>query len=443
MTGLEEDQMSYARSVWLPVVLALLSAAPVAAQTEIAVWVAGEPGQAVVYDQLAEEYNASHPETKFVIVKNSSDIFNPALVPALSAGEGPELFMFGTGPGQPAALIDAGLVADLTPFYRELGWDKIIPPSVVDVTSSSGKLWAVGNEVETTMMFYNRPIFEKLGLSVPTSWAEFESVVEALKAGGYETPIGLGGADRWPISHWQSMLFGRFAGPDGLADVMFGDGTWNAEPFVAATGRLQQMTDEGYFGPSPVADGYAEVMEKFWAGSVPMTFTGSWAVADGVAAAGDRMGEFGVFQVPPLEAGQEIYPTEGIGSGWYIRANSTNQEAIAYFIDYMMFSPEARVTLLSEGTTPVGPLEAALAVAKLPQLSIEMSSIVDRDRGNGTIYAFLDTVTPSSMTNVTYDGLQALLLGQMTPQQFTDEVEAAWAEAKAEGAILKIGGVAN
>ena len=60
MTGLEEDQMSYARSVWLPVVLALLSAAPVAAQTEIAVWVAGEPGQAVVAAGVADHAAALH-----------------------------------------------------------------------------------------------------------------------------------------------------------------------------------------------------------------------------------------------------------------------------------------------------------------------------------------------------------------------------------------------
>lgn len=420
---------------------AISGAAPAVAQTEIVVWVAGEPGQPVVYEQLAQEYNASHTETNFVIVKNSSDLFNPALVPALSAGEGPELFMFGTGPGQPAALIDAGLVADLTPFYRELGWDRMIPPSVVDITSSEGKLWAVGNEVETTVMFYNRAIFEKLGLAVPTTWAEFQATISALKSGGYETPIGLGGADRWPTSHWQSMLWGRYAGPEGLADVMFGDAKWNAEPFVAATARFQQMADDGYFGPHPVADGYAEVMEKFWAGGIPMTFTGAWVVPAYIALPEDRKSEFGVFQVPPLEDGQLIYPTEGIGSGWYIRANSPNKEAIARFIDFMMFTPEARATLITEGTTPVGPLKEALAMATLPQISVDIGSTIDRDRANGTIYAFLDTVTPSSMTDASYDGLQALLLGQMTPQQFADEIEAAWAEAKAEGTILKAGGV--
>jgi raffinose/stachyose/melibiose transport system substrate-binding protein len=260
----------------------------VVAQTEIPVWVVGEPGESVVYEDLAATYNAAHPETSFVVTKNTSDIFNPALVPALSAGEGPELFMFGTGPGQPAAVIDAGLVADLVPYYRKYGWDRIIPPSVVDVTSSDGKLWAVGNEVETTAMFYNKAIFEELALAIPQTWAEFEAVIAALKAGGYETPIGLGGADQFSISHWQSMMFGRYATPAGLQAVMFGDGSWNAPEFVAAATQLQEMAKAGYFGPNPVASGYAETMEKFWAGDITMTFSGSWLVPTGVTTAGVR-----------------------------------------------------------------------------------------------------------------------------------------------------------
>ena len=55
-------------------------------------------------------------------VKNSSAIFNPALIPALSAGEEPDLFTFRTGPGQPAALIAGGLVAEPRGAYREHGW---------------------------------------------------------------------------------------------------------------------------------------------------------------------------------------------------------------------------------------------------------------------------------------------------------------------------------
>lgn len=413
------------------------------AQTEIALWVTGEPGTAVVYEEIAAQYNRLHPETRIVVTKNSSDIFNPALVPALSSGEGPDLFSFGTGPGQPAALIEGGLVADLTPYYRQYGWARTLPASVIAVTASDGKLWAIGNEVETTAMVYNKDIFQKLGLSPPKTFQELADTVGKLKQAGYEIPIGLGGADRWPISHWQSMMFGRYAGPEGLQNVMFGDGRWNAPVFVAAAAKLQQMATDGFFGPNPTASGFAEVMEQVWAGKIPMTFTGSFVVPTGVKTAADRIADFGVFQIPPFENGQPEYATESIGSGWYANAASRNKDEIASFLDYVFFSPESRLTLLNNGTVPVGDLDEILAKANIPELAREFSKTADQSRANGTIYAFLDTVTPADMTTVTYDGLQALLLGQMTPQQFADDVEAVWATAKAEGKVLKPGTVPN
>lgn len=290
------------------VAFAVLAGLPgtLSAQTEVVVWVAGEPGQTTIYDELAEAFNAKNPDAKITVVKNSSDLFNPALIPALSAGEGPDLFTFGTGPGQPAALIAGGLVADLTDAYFEHGWGDTIPEGIVVQTSSDGKLWAFGNEVETTGMFYNKAIFAENGIEVPTTWAEMEAAVAKLQEAGFDTPIGLGAADKWPISHWQSMMFGRYAGPEGIEDVLFGDGEWTDAPFVAASAKLQEMGKAGWFGSTPVAIGYGELMDRFWAGEIPMTFTGPWVIGGGIEAAGDRIGDYSVFAVPPSKTDRKF-----------------------------------------------------------------------------------------------------------------------------------------
>lgn len=419
----------------------VLGAGAAAAQTEVVVWVAGEPGETTIYETLAATYNAAHPGTVITVVKNSSDLFNPALVPALSAGEGPDLFSYGTGPGQPAAVIKGGLVADLTPYYDKFNWAPFIPEAIENVTTAQGKLWAVGNEVENTGMFYNKAIFAKAGIAVPTTWAEFETAIATLKNAGYETPIGLGGADKWPISHIQSMLFGRYAGPSGLEDVMFGDGSWADEVYVKAAARFQQMAVDGYFGPYPVATGQAETLDTFWAGQIPMVYTGTFVIPGGLQAAGDRIGDFGVFQMPPLEDGQKVYPTESIGSGWYIRANSDKKDQAADFLNFMFFTPEGRTALLESGTVPIGPLDDLLTTAKIPALSQEMAASVDAARANGSIPAYLDTMMPANVTTVTYDGLQALLLSSITPEKFVESIEAEWQAAKAAGDILQPGGI--
>ncbi len=423
----------------------LLSVLPVTAfaQAEVVVWVAGEPGQATVYDELAEAYNAAQSDATITVVKNSSDLFNPALVPALSTGEGPDLFTFGTGPGQPAALIAGGLVADLTDAYRQNGWDEIIPEGIVVQTSSDGKLWAFGNEVETTGMFYNKAIFNEVGVSVPTTWAEMEATVAALQEAGYDTPIGLGGADKWPVSHWQSMMFGRYAGPEGIENVLFGDGQWTDAPFVAASAKLQEMGQNGWFGPTPIAIGYGELMDSFWAGDVPMTFTGPWVIGGGIDAAGDRIGDYSVFAVPPFEDDQMIHPTNSIGSGWYIREGSEVKDHAIAFLNSMFIETGGRVALLNSGTIPVGSLDEALAQADMSQLAQDIWKTSDDHAANGSVPAFLDTITPGGLTTVSYDGLQGLLLNVMSPEEFTAEMQSAWAEAKEAGEIMLPGGIAE
>ena len=102
---------------------------------------------------------------------------------------------------------------------------------------------------------------------------------------------------------------------------------------------------------------------------------------------------------------------------------------------------ERRADLLSGGVVPVGPLEDALATAAVPRLNQDLGHTIDAYRGNGTIPAFLDTITPGNLTTVTYDGLQALLLGVMTPEEFTEELQTQWEIAKAEGTILAPGGL--
>jgi len=408
--------------------------------TELKVWLDGEPGTVDAVTKLFDTYMQKHPEVKIESTFVGSSLFNPTLVPALNAGEGPAIWMGGTGPGQPAAIIEAGHALDLTPYYCTLGWNEIIPETVVNYTSSGGKLWSVGDSVETTVMFYNKDAFAKNGLEVPTTWAEFTAACETLKGAGFDIPIALGGSDKWPISHWQSMLWGRYAGPEGVDKVMFGDGSWTEEPFVKGTTTLKELNDAGYFGAQPLAELYDDVLAQFWRGDIPMIFTGTWVIGDAVKDLGDGIENFGVFEVPPPVDGTPIYPTEDIGTGWYINSAYDHPDVAADLLNFLLFDTDSRKVLLESGDdVPVGPL--ALDGVDLPKLTQEVFALTNKYRENGTIHAFLDTVTPASMTDVTYDGLQALLAGQMSPEDFNASVEQAWEAAKGANEQLLPGGV--
>lgn len=414
-------------------------AAQDAAPVELTIWLGGEPGTSNAVTELIDRFQEENPTVTVNTTFVGSDLFNPTLVPALNAGEGPDIWAGGTGPGQPAAIIDAGHALDLTPYFCELGWSEIIPEGIVNYTSSDGKLWAVGDSVETTLFFYNKDIFAEAGIEVPTTWAEFMDNCTKLQEAGYEMPIGLGGADKYPISWWQSMLWGRYAGAAGVDNVMFGEGRWDEEPFVQASAKLKEVADHGCFGPNALAELQDNIEARFWRGEIPMIYTGPWVIEAGLQALGDAISAFGVFTPPSPVDGEPVVSTEDIGTGWYINAKTAFPDAAADFLNFMLFTPEGRTRLLEAGSVPVGALD--LEGVDLPVIVQDVFAEANAHRENGTIHAFLDTVTPASMTDVTYDGLQALLAGQMTPEDFNAAVQAAWEAAKANNEHLLPGGV--
>ncbi|QGQ95101.1 extracellular solute-binding protein [Paenibacillus psychroresistens] len=60
-------------------------------------------------------------------------------------------------------------------------------------------------------MFYNKDIFTKLNLTVPTTWADFIKVCEAIKASGV-TPVYMMDKDLWTIQIWETVGFGQVIG---------------------------------------------------------------------------------------------------------------------------------------------------------------------------------------------------------------------------------------
>src|SRR5215213_4996727 len=337
---------------------------------ELTIWLNGEPGTVNAITEILDEYMQEHSNVTVTTTFVGSSLFNPTLVPALNAGEGPDVWMGGTGPGQPAAIIEAGHALDLTPYFCELGWNEIIPEGIVNYTSSDGKLWAVGDAVETTVMFYNKDIFAENNLEVPATWDELMTVCDTLTQAGFANPIGLGGADKYPISWWQSMLWGRYAGPEVVDNVMFGEGRWDEEPFVQATAKLKELSDAGCFGSSPLAEIQNDIEARFWRGEIPMIYTGPWIIEPGIQALGEEISKFGVFQAPPVE-GKPIYPTEDIGTGWYVNAKYEHPDVGVDLLNFMLFRDESRKKLLESGSdVPVGELN--LEGVELPELVKEI-----------------------------------------------------------------------
>lgn len=403
-------------------------------------WLAGTIDTVNAMSDLAKDYMALNPNVTIVTTFMGEELVKPALLPALNAGNGPDIWQGGVGPGQPASIIKSGNALDLTPYYYELGWDKIIPPGVVTRTSSDGKLWAIGQSVQTTVMFYNKKIFADRNLSVPTTWDELMAIDATLKK-DFKTVEGLPAGDGWPISHNQTAFWGECAGPDKINDILFGNGRWDDPVIIEATKKLVAENKAGLFGPNSLAIGYRDNLGSFFRGEIPMTFTGTFFFPDWLKDVGDKINDFGAFALPN-PCGGKIYPTESIAGGWYVNAKTQHPDEAVKFLDFLNFSDAGRAKLLASGVIPVGDVGGD-GLAKLPQIHQDILKLNDANRANGSVEAFFDTVMPANVSDVTYAGLQGLLSGKTSPEDFVASIQKAWEEAKAKGDIMLPGGLAK
>lgn len=122
----------------------------------------------------------------------------------LSTGEMADVFNYNSGSLMQALNPDNTLV-DLS----DQSWAKDVDPQFTKVVSTSKGMYGApfGTSFGGAVM-YNKKVYEKLGLSVPTTWDEFISNSEKIKAAGGVAPIIQTYGDTWTS---QLFVLGDFA----------------------------------------------------------------------------------------------------------------------------------------------------------------------------------------------------------------------------------------
>lgn len=401
------------------------------------IWYGSEPGQKDAMTSLIAQWDEEHPEVSVEITAMGPELNPPSLLPALSSGEGPDLWAGNLGSSQSQAFIDAGLVHDLTPAYCKSNWNKMIPDELAVIATSDDKMWAVPNSIESTGMFYRKSIFEKLGLSVPTTWEDFVSVVDELKNNGYPTPIGAAGQDAWPVSHLLGAMWSGAVGPDGVNEILFGDGTWTSTGMTEATEEFEKLADAGAFGPDPLSYTYQATMADLYNGVVPMTYTGGFVIPDAQAGAGENFDDIGVFALPTVNGGP-ISANASPGEGWYINANSKQADAAEDLLNYLFFTDENRTKILEGGLVPVGPVD--LDQVELPSLLEELLAEQNKYRDNGVVPAFFELTAPASIGEAMMTSEQGILAGSTSADELLQTLQSTWETEKQAGKIISSSG---
>ncbi len=251
------------------------------------------------YQALIKEFNATHPDIQVTMTVEPWATVGQKLPASWATGQGPDLATPSSDPGSIFNYIKTNSVLDLS-SAAGTGSGKIdtaaFPSSVSSAFTVGGKLYAVPANLATLVLYYNKDMFAKAGISAPpTTEADFIADAKklTLTSGGKTSQYGLSLADNqtiqmWPILQWMSG--GDIIGKNNCAVI-------NDQASVAALSQWSQLVMQDHI--SPVGQTGADADTLFSSRKAAMEINGPWA-ADGYKSAGINLG---IAEVPVGSAG--------------------------------------------------------------------------------------------------------------------------------------------
>ena len=108
---------------------------------------------------------------------------------------------------------NAGLLLDLDDIAAKGNWNKIISPDIIPSLKINSQYVAVPVDMHrNNWLWYNKKVFDKVGVKPPTSWDEFNAAGDKLKAAGV-IPLALGGQPWQELDLFENLVLG-IGGPE-------------------------------------------------------------------------------------------------------------------------------------------------------------------------------------------------------------------------------------
>ncbi len=380
-------------------------------------WLIEEPEDAAALQALKDHIATFEEESGHTVNVQTLPFENmrTILQTQLRSGEGPDVFNWGSGPDFGGALAEAGLVYDLTDAYEEHGWE--VFDFAKERVTIDGKVYGIPGEMETIGIFYNKQIFEELGLEAPQSIDDLQRAAEQIESSG-AIPIALGDKEGWEGGHYLSMALSSIIGSEGMEQLFNGEMSWDSPEVVQALDVWNDLHEEGYTSKSPTSVDYDTAIAQFYSGDAAMLPTGSWLVGEI-----DDNADFEAGYIPfPAPDGQGIF-TGGLGSGPYVSATTQKRDAAIEFLDFLASDEHATWTVENLHTIPPVPLDTeALEVS--PLFAQVLEDVAQFGQG-GDFGHNIDVMVDAELNEAMYNGVQAIFTGQATPEEVAANLEAA------------------
>ncbi len=387
-------------------------------------------GQNEQMERLNEAFMEKYPNITIERNSQSFEDLQTTLRLALSGEDAPDVVEANNARSMMGQFVSSGQIIALDDWAEAYGWYDRYAEDILAYSSYSedattfgeGSLYGLPQVGEVVGVFYAPSRLEELGLDVPQTWEDFDGQLGTIKDAG-ETPLMLGNVEKWPAFHLFGAVQGAHVPADEVRTLGFGNAgaSWKTDENLAAATQLQDWAQAGYFNEGFNGVDYDTVWQDFAQGEGVYLIAGSWLAADLI----EVMGEDVRFIAPPTADAIGVPSTTGgTGLPFSITSSAKDPNVAAAYIDFVT-SDEAMQILAETGNVPVN--KAADFTDEAEGVVADVLTVFTDVSENGNVLPYLDYATPT-FDQVLGDSLQELLAGNITPDEFLDQLEANYSE---------------
>jgi multiple sugar transport system substrate-binding protein len=349
--------------------------------------------------KLVNEFNSTHKNITIKMSIMPWDVFYEKLLPALAAGDGPNIEAMDTQELPQYAAKHVFLSLDS--YYKSSSDTPYLAKGAVEGTIVDGTEYAVPVNFAPLMLYWNKTLFAKAGLSgPPTNWTEWIADLKKLSKPGSSPQYGIAMGDNntipvWPILLWENgggivnpgVTKGMLASPatesavQEWSNLIIKDGITPKNITGADADSLFQAQKAAMEVNGPWATtGYAQAKVNFGLAPVPAGPTGTITLADVVA-----------MSINAKDSPAQVAAAQTFFNYW-----NSKQTQISYAVGTGFVPTRTDVTAAELSANPdVALFEAAGAKAQPYELGTQYTNI-ETDTWEPAIERILDGASVSS-----------------------------------------------
>jgi raffinose/stachyose/melibiose transport system substrate-binding protein len=311
-----------------------------AGRQRLVLWFWGAPPahQKTMQQVLVDGFNKS--QSKYTLSVTYDNNVDKNVEVALAANKGPDV-VYSSGPSYAAAYAAQGKLADMTSYSQKYGWKGSLLDPMYQSGTVNGRLYSLPNSVSTYGVFYNKKVLSKLGVQVPTTFAQLTAVMDKAKAAGLYASVT--GNKGWkPVNlDYASIFLNHDAGPGPVYQAVKGTIPWTDPSLQKAVEDSASFYKSGYLAGKDYSNlNFDQSMQLLSVGKSPFFFAPTLAfqfATDYFNDGAKNTDDLG-FAAFPNVSGSLTSPVYALGTtaALSVNANSTNKDGAAEVINYMM-----------------------------------------------------------------------------------------------------------